>query len=149
MSKHHNQNKHSQQQKNEVVVSTQEDPKPPTSPHQAAASAVAEVEEYEARDAVPGQYQSSEAKEVVSAERVKTYGSAEPKAPVEAKIAVPKPDRVVVLKDQAEYNKMVKIRPRKSVARFRVGKDWYQITAGQDTLVPKHIATLLEQRGYL
>jgi hypothetical protein len=57
--------------------------------------------------------------------------------------------RSIVVQQQEAARKMVKVKPRITISRFRVGKEWYQIQAGKSVIVPKHVAELLEQKGAL
>jgi hypothetical protein len=61
----------------------------------------------------------------------------------------PSVPRQVIVQQQEASNKMVKIKPRITIARFRVGRDWYQVQAGKTVIVPKFVAELLEQKGVL
>lgn len=48
-----------------------------------------------------------------------------------------------------DMSRMVKIRPKQTLKRFKVGRDWYHVKANVDTLVPKHVAVILEQKGLI
>lgn len=55
----------------------------------------------------------------------------------------------IVVNDPAEENRMVKVRPLRTIPRTRIGKDWYSFQQGKTCLVPKHVARLLEQKGVI
>jgi hypothetical protein len=60
---------------------------------------------------------------------------------------VDRPDEVQIAMDLEALNKKVRVKPKQTVQRFRVGDTWYSIKEGQETLVPQHVAIILEQKG--
>lgn len=65
-----------------------------------------------------------------------------------AQLDIPDPN-VQVATDPEEQNKLIVVKPKESVTRFRVGDSWYTLQKDQEMAVPRHIATLLEQKGYI
>jgi hypothetical protein len=49
----------------------------------------------------------------------------------------------------SDDDKLVRVRPRINMNRFRYGKQWVQLRANKDIVVPKHLANMLEQKGVL
>jgi hypothetical protein len=43
----------------------------------------------------------------------------------------------------------VAIIPRTTVMRTRIGDDWYNFVKGKEVLVPRHVATWLQEKGIL
>jgi len=50
---------------------------------------------------------------------------------------------------QVDQNKMVKVRPLRTEKRVRIADKWYSFVQGKECLVPRHVATLLRQKGLL
>lgn len=65
-----------------------------------------------------------------------------PPEPVKAEVAVK-------VEDPSDLNRMVRVRPRQSIPRTRIGGTYYSLQAGKEILLPKHVANLLEEKGVL
>ena len=105
-----------------------------------------ESEEYQAQG--PHQnYQSDDARESMIRSRKPVVE--EPKLAMVGAHRTQKKERGTVRVTSEDMNKIVKVKPNQTIPRFRIGKQWYQITAGKHTLVPKHVAMLLDQRGLI
>lgn len=81
-------------------------------------------------------YQSQAAKE--RAEETPEEDTSEP-APAATSVAV----------DMSQVNRMVKVRPRVTIPRTRIGLEWYSFTANKETLVPAFVRQHLEEKGIL
>jgi hypothetical protein len=71
--------------------------------------------------------------------------TSEPQPAISSPVVPPQ----IVAVDQSHYNRMVKIRPRVSIPRTRIGNDWYSFAANKDCLVPAHVRLHLEEKGIL
>lgn len=101
---------------------------------------------FEGSGNVPAQFQSKQAEEGAKESAHAPEDDGEIR---EAKVTQEPVPRQMVMVSKIEAVKMVKIRPRETLKRFRVGRDYYQVVAGKDTHVPQHVANLLDQKGYL
>ena len=110
-----------------------------------------EIEDFEADGAPRGNFQSDEAR-AAAAQAARPGGAQPPRlAKIEGASRGPltAAQRAAAARERAGDDKLVKIKPRRSLTRTKIGKDWYQFTANQTCFVPKHVARLLEEKGVL
>lgn len=128
--------------KQQISVEVPAEAEADVNPHMAPNDGV-DYSDYEMSGADRTLFQSEQAREATKEPEPDTSG------PQSARISMEPPPRQVLVNKAQDSTRMVKVRPRESFPRFRVGKDWYQVQAGKEVLVPKHVAVLLEQKGYL
>lgn len=90
-------------------------------------------------------YQSDEAKDAMMS-RSAPSKSEEPKSAI---IASTTPTGQMVMVDQAAEDKLVKVRPRETITRTKIGPNWYAFQAGKECLVPRHVERLLAEKGII
>lgn len=58
-------------------------------------------------------------------------------------------EEVTLVNQAKDFEKEIVIRPRQTIPRFKVGDTWYSIQEGVECVIPRHVATLLEQKGII
>jgi len=69
-----------------------------------------------------------------------------PPSPAAAVLAV-QPDAPKPLVAAPVEEKLVRVRPRRTIPRFRVGPKWYSVTQNVNVDLPPHVVRHLEERG--
>jgi hypothetical protein len=105
------------------------------------------VDAYEEEGNLRHQFQSEEARNV---HLQNNNNRRRPQSEVRpAEISKRVTDREQVKVRASDESKLVMVTPREDLPRFRVGDKWYSIQNGRKTLVPKHVARMMEQKGLI
>jgi hypothetical protein len=144
MSKKETQKENKEQQAPVAGVVSSDDPAVPSVDDAPLVGIDDEPEEYEPLGLERVNFQSYEAQAAARADRGKEY---QDDSIVEGRIIeARKPDKRATREDP---NREVIVRPVKTENRFYVGGVPYQIVSGRKVKVPRHVALLLEEKGYL
>lgn len=93
----------------------------------------------------PRGFQSAEAK-VAAMTPAGTSEDSDPPKPAAVSSGDGAPKVAVRVEDEL---RLVKVRPRQTIPRTRIGGQWYSFTAGKECLVPKHVERLLAEKNIL
>lgn len=93
-----------------------------------------------------GTYQSPEAREAAKAV-ASAFDDAPPEVAKVGTIGDEGVPRVAV--DMTKENELVQVRPRMTIARTRIGREWYSFTENKVCLVPKHVERLLQEKNLI
>lgn len=97
---------------------------------------------------IPGGYQSPEHGEKAE-EYLRSSEQDDSAESEEASINSKDGPSLITVNQIEEMNKLVEIRPRQNIPRTKIGRQTYSFVAGKKTRVPRHVAMLLDQKGYL